>query len=197
MNAKSLFRGVTSDRGEQETARLTPLPKLNGSAAGKPTGAPEQPHRRPTPWKIAVGVLSVACVALAVVSVLSLMHTSDVRDSYRNDIVDLQSSHARQMTDVRVQDARHEAREVVSAKAHQADKDARTLKKAIARERRKADRRVEQATAAARSAGYSAGSADGYNEGNADGYDEGLFDGSDSLDCSDDPDVTWLPACNW
>jgi alpha-glucoside transport system substrate-binding protein len=25
----------------------------------------------------------------------------------------------------------------------------------------------------------------------------GLIDGSDDLTCSDDPDVTWLPACSW
>jgi hypothetical protein len=41
--------------------------------------------------------------------------------------------------------------------------------------------------------GYSAGSSNGYSSGR----DAGLIQGSDQLSCSDDPDVTWLPACNW
>ena len=41
--------------------------------------------------------------------------------------------------------------------------------------------------------GYSAGSSNGYSSGR----DAGLVQGSDQLSCSDDPDVTWLPACNW
>jgi hypothetical protein len=39
--------------------------------------------------------------------------------------------------------------------------------------------------------GYDAGSIDGYLSGSADG----LVQGSDQLDCSDDPDVYWLPVC--
>ena len=42
------------------------------------------------------------------------------------------------------------------------------------------------------SAGYSAGNDSGYSSG----VDAGLVEGSDSLTCSDDPDVTWLPYCN-
>jgi peptidoglycan hydrolase CwlO-like protein len=39
--------------------------------------------------------------------------------------------------------------------------------------------------------------ASGYSSGASSGYNDGLYAGSDSLSCSDDPDVTWLPACNW
>lgn len=35
----------------------------------------------------------------------------------------------------------------------------------------------------------------GYSAGNNQGYSSGLVAGSDSLTCSDDPDVTWLPYC--
>jgi hypothetical protein len=41
--------------------------------------------------------------------------------------------------------------------------------------------------------GYTAGSTNGYSSGRQ----AGLVQGSDQLACSDDPDVTWLPACNW
>jgi peptidoglycan hydrolase CwlO-like protein len=41
-------------------------------------------------------------------------------------------------------------------------------------------------------AGYGAGNDAGYSSGES----AGLVAGSDSLSCSDDPDVTWLPYCN-
>jgi hypothetical protein len=65
------------------------------------------------------------------------------------------------------------------------------MRRAIRAERRRAAQQI----ADARADGYSAGNSAGYSEGSAEGYDQGLFDGSDQLDCSDDPDVTWLPAC--
>ena len=43
------------------------------------------------------------------------------------------------------------------------------------------------------SAGYSSGSSEGYSSG----VSAGIVQGSDSLTCSDDADVYWLPACNW
>jgi outer membrane murein-binding lipoprotein Lpp len=41
-------------------------------------------------------------------------------------------------------------------------------------------------------AGYGAGNSSGYSSG----VSAGLVEGSDSLTCSDDPDVDWLPYCN-
>src|SRR6266511_4500796 len=49
----------------------------------------------------------------------------------------------------------------------------------------------EQQAAANYSNGYSNGNSTGYNDGRVDG----LVQGSDSLACSDDADVYWLPAC--
>jgi hypothetical protein len=49
----------------------------------------------------------------------------------------------------------------------------------------------EQQAAANYSNGYSNGSSTGYNNGRV----AGLVQGSDSLACSDDADVYWLPAC--
>lgn len=46
-------------------------------------------------------------------------------------------------------------------------------------------------------ASYAAGNSSGYSSGYDSGEQDGLEKGSDSLTCSDDPDVTWLPACNW
>jgi chromosome segregation ATPase len=50
---------------------------------------------------------------------------------------------------------------------------------------------AEQEAAANYSNGYSNGSSSGYNNGRV----AGLVQGSDSLACSDDADVYWLPAC--
>jgi peptidoglycan hydrolase CwlO-like protein len=45
-------------------------------------------------------------------------------------------------------------------------------------------------------ANYSAGYSTGNDQGYSSGRSAGLVAGSDSLLCSDDPDVTWLPYCN-
>jgi hypothetical protein len=64
-------------------------------------------------------------------------------------------------------------------------------------ERKRAKRMVRAAARAARAEGYSAGSSAGYNSGYSSGTTNGLHEGSDSLSCSDDPDVTWLPFCTF
>jgi hypothetical protein len=43
------------------------------------------------------------------------------------------------------------------------------------------------------SSGYSAGNSSGYSTG----VNAGIVEASDELVCSDDNDVTWLPACNY
>jgi septal ring factor EnvC (AmiA/AmiB activator) len=43
------------------------------------------------------------------------------------------------------------------------------------------------------SSGFSAGNSSGYSSG----VSAGIVQGSDELTCSDDVDVTWLPACNY
>jgi hypothetical protein len=43
------------------------------------------------------------------------------------------------------------------------------------------------------SAGYNSGTSTGYESGR----EAGLVQGSDDLVCSDDPDVSWLPGCNY
>lgn len=58
-----------------------------------------------------------------------------------------------------------------------------------------ADRRAQESYASGQNAGYTAGEREGYVDGSVQGYDAGLTDGSDALDCSDDPDVYWLPPC--
>jgi hypothetical protein len=55
---------------------------------------------------------------------------------------------------------------------------------------------VEAANARA-TANYGAGFSAGTNEGYSSGHTDGLVQGSDELACSDDPDVTWLPFCNY
>jgi hypothetical protein len=46
-------------------------------------------------------------------------------------------------------------------------------------------------------ANYSSGYSQGNDAGYTHGRDAGLREGSDQLTCSDDPDVTWLPACSY
>jgi cell division protein FtsB len=55
---------------------------------------------------------------------------------------------------------------------------------------------VEAANARA-TANYGAGFSAGTSEGYSSGHTDGIVQGSDELVCSDDPDVTWLPFCNY
>jgi len=59
-----------------------------------------------------------------------------------------------------------------------------------------ATKRADENYASGYGNGSSSGYSSGYSDGNSSGYNSGLYAGSDSLTCSDDPDVTWLPYCN-
>lgn len=73
----------------------------------------------------------------------------------------------------------------------QKNRDVRTLRRVVRRYKSRIRREIK----AAHDAGYSSGSATGYSSGHSEGEKDGLVKGSDSLTCSDDPDVYWLPAC--
>lgn len=86
-------------------------------------------------------------------------------------------------------------------------KDKATLRRVVKKLKREAKQRAEQSYASGQSVGYSSGhsageeegyeegSVDGYIDGSVDGYDAGAIDSTDEVDCSDDPDVYWLPPC--
>lgn len=82
-------------------------------------------------------------------------------------------------------------------------RDKATLRRVVTKMKRSAARKAEQSYASGQTVGYSSGHSvgkdegetEGYVEGSADGYEDGLTTGSDSLDCSDDVDVYWLPSC--
>lgn len=78
------------------------------------------------------------------------------------------------------------------AVSKQHNHDVRVMQRAIRRQKVAARR----AATAAQSAGYANGHSAGYNSGHSDGEVSGLVEGSDQLDCSDDPDVYWLPNCD-
>jgi len=65
---------------------------------------------------------------LAIAIVLSMMYTSAVSASFQRDIATLQANHARRMTDLAAQDARHETRAVAHAVAtHSGDPTQRSF----------------------------------------------------------------------
>ena len=82
-------------------------------------------------------------------------------------------------------------------------RDKATLRRVVTKMKRSAARKAEQSYASGQTVGYSSGrtvgkeegETEGYVAGSADGYEDGLTTGSDSLDCSDDVDVYWLPSC--
>jgi hypothetical protein len=58
-----------------------------------------------------------------------------------------------------------------------------------------ANKRADASYSAGYSSGTDSGYSSGYAQGDSSGYSNGLYAGSDSLTCSDDRDVTWLPYC--
>ena len=73
----------------------------------------------------------------------------------------------------------------------------REMKQQLARVRRKLAEKAEQQAAQSFASGQSTGYEDGRTDGEVQGYEEGLTEGSDDLTCSDDPDIYWLPACDF
>lgn len=67
------------------------------------------------------------------------------------------------------------------------------VRRVVKKWKKVADRKAKESYASGSSAGYSSGQQSGY----AAGTENGLTKGSDDLTCSDDPDVYWLPACNY
>jgi hypothetical protein len=107
------------------------------------------------------------------------------------------------------------ARQMVAAVKTQKAADGRVFRRVVEKmrvNRRKAvkasyEKGQRDGYASGNAAGYSSGNAagqatgkqQGYDAGSIDGYlngsTDGLIQGSDQLDCSDDPDVYWLPVC--
>ena len=73
----------------------------------------------------------------------------------------------------------------------------REMKDQLAKVRRKLTEKAEQQAAQSFASGQSTGYEDGRTDGEVEGFEEGLTAGSDDLTCSDDPDIYWLPACDF
>jgi flagellar biosynthesis/type III secretory pathway protein FliH len=86
---------------------------------------------------------------------------------------------------------------------NRAKRNLTTMSKDLAAAKKRADESYASGYSTGTSTGFSSGYSEGnsngysngYSEGNSSGYNDGLYAGSDSLECSDDPDVDWLPAC--
>jgi len=193
MASRSLFRAGDPTEDDSGPAPTQEMPVARPPVAAPdrgPTGQGEGTRRRTMLW-IGASLLAVVSLGLAGALTWSLIDSAQTRDEHRKEVRALRVDHARAIADLRAEAAEHERDAVAAAVADQKREDARRLRRAIAAERRKAKRRIEEA----RAAGYSAGNVEGYSEGTIDGYDQGLLEGSDELDCSDDPDVYWLPLC--
>ena len=155
-----------------------------------------------SPWRKVIGV-AVVLALLAGTSVGGFLLGQDTRKSDRQ-VAELTSNAVARETD-RQQALRQEALD------EQAVRNKAKMRQTVKKMRREAKRRADRSFASGQSAGYSsgqtvgkkqgeaagyaAGSIDGYVDGATEGYDSGMSDASDELTCSDDPDVTWLPAC--
>jgi hypothetical protein len=148
-------------------------------------------------------VAACVLVALASAAVGFIQYAGAQADQRR----DLRQSFAEDMSNAKVKAAAEKASAVRRQKLGDAHKLARKVKGLKAQAKRRAEAAYERGHSSGYASGnvtgyssghddgYDDGSADGYVDGSFDGYDAGLDDGSDDLDCSDDPDVYWLPAC--
>jgi flagellar biosynthesis/type III secretory pathway protein FliH len=101
---------------------------------------------------------------------------------------------------VRVEDRSSDQAQVRALQDQRAELT-REHQKSVKRLNRKHRATLEKQKQAAYQEGQSVGYGSGYSSGNTEGFTEGhesgLEDGSDSLTCSDDPDVSWLPYCEF
>jgi hypothetical protein len=183
-------------------------PTASMKAPDPGSSEPAKPRTTSTILKAVVAASALAVAALAVGLAVSITHTASVSDDAHDTIVLLNVNHAKNVSDIKLADARAQTVAIDTAVkagvAKQKTSDASKMKRALARARRAADKRQKKAVDAARttglSQGYSNGTTDGYSAGNSDGYDngvtDGLVEGSDDLTCSDDMSVTWLPSCS-
>jgi flagellar biosynthesis/type III secretory pathway protein FliH len=153
--------------------------------------------------RIFVVAAIAAIVGLGATNVVTALNASDANAAHRHEVESLNDDHRAAIAALR----RDAASDLADAVAEQRAHDRQVLRRALRKARRAADEQIAAArdqgyssgSAAGHSQGYQEGNADGYLDGNQDGYEsgreDGLFDGSDELDCSDDLDVGWLPAC--
>lgn len=91
--------------------------------------------------------------------------------------------------------ARQASVEQRAAVRHQRRHDRTVLRRTVRKIRRAYQQKVSRAFSSGQSQGFNNGQSVGREQGYNNGHSDGLIDGSDSLTCSDDPDVTWLPYC--
>jgi cell division protein FtsB len=147
-------------------------------------------------WKIVLAAVGSTIILLAlVIGAYAVYHdkTSRIADlkEERQSLV----SHNAVLT-AQVATSRVKLRKTTAALNNTA-KDLRTTRRSLTITKRNlVQSRKDAAAANARadanySSGYSAGNSSGYSSG----VSAGIVEGSDELTCSDDVDVTWLPAC--
>jgi hypothetical protein len=153
------------------------------------------PTRR-TVWRIVVSAVGGTVLMLALaVAAYSVYHQQSTEISSlkreRQQLLAEKASVQRQLVETRQELATVQA-SLGKTKAKLATSTRRfSLAKQNLTKLSKDLRAANARSAANYSAGYSAGT----NEGYSTGHNAGLVDASDSLTCSDDPDVTWLPYC--
>lgn len=144
----------------------------------------------------AIGALTVVVLALVGIMISNHVNHEYTKRDDRYVALALKSdknmkstkiAHSKEMAAAAIKFEKTVKKEVKKQK----NRDVRTLRRVV----RRYKSRLRRETKAARDAGYSSGNATGYSSGHTEGEKDGLVKGSDSLTCSDDPDVYWLPPC--
>lgn len=192
---RSRQKGINNHRRQDEqathmlppSALFSPGEPVIGSQAATLIG---EPTNRMV-WRIVLTAVAATLVLIAVVlgGYAFYHHTTTEISDLKKERQHLQATNAGLSDRLASTRTKLRKREVSLAKSAKgltlAKKNLTNLSKDLAAE-------TERATA-----NYNAGFSDGTSSGYSSGRDAGLVAGSDELACSDDVDVTWLPACNY
>jgi outer membrane murein-binding lipoprotein Lpp len=175
-----------ADLGADATA-TPPSPLFPQTTVGQPPAITAPGRRRVWPIVLFSVLLTVLFVALAGGGYAAYHSKTNQVSQLKAQRDDLQTTNAAlttQLATARGKLHRANARLTKTTKGlMHAKKNLTKMQKDLVAANQRADANY--------SAGYSAGNNSGYSSG----VSAGLVQGSDSLTCSDDPDVTWLPYC--
>jgi flagellar biosynthesis/type III secretory pathway protein FliH len=146
--------------------------------------------------------VAISALAIAVIGTLAFGAVSYAGDQ-ADQRTELRERFARDMKSAAAEAAAEQDAAVKAAVAVQKRMASKKLRTTVLTLKAKAKKAADKAFATGRNQGFSSGSATGYSSGqaagyangSADGFEDGLTTGSDQLDCSDDPDIYWLPPC--
>lgn len=161
-----------------------------------PPDAPHVTSRAHQTYRV-IGATAVVLVIVAAAAVGSYFAGQSTRDSDKTVAAKVTTSVNAGVKQTVAEQTGIRRKVIREVRADQKKHDRSVMRKLRARMQKVADRKAKASYASGQSTGFSSGHSQGEQDGYQSGTVDGLIQGSDQLSCSDDIDVTWLPACGY